>query len=204
MRIPFAIVITLTLFSGIVHGMIDGRWLRSEDLIARGSKLQQAPEQCGDWTLVETRELEENARDILRCYGSEVRVYRYGTSSTKVTVAVFFGPRGPIAVHTPEVCYDSIGTDQTGPRKKEIVAEQGTKNSLWSVEFAKRPSPDPAFEVWYAWSSGGEWIAAENPRFWMTNNLYKIQISGPIGDGNFRPCEDFLDEFLPALQTLIQ
>ena len=31
-----------------------------------------------------------------------------------------FGPRGPMAVHTPEVCFDSVGTSQTRDRRVGI------------------------------------------------------------------------------------
>lgn len=201
--IPFAILIALTLLSGVVHGVIDGRWTSSEDLIARGEKLNDAPEKCGKWELIEVKELDENASELLQCYAQTVRVYKHVELDSIVTVAVLFGPRGPIAVHTPEVCYSSVGTKQVGTRRVESI--QGTEHdhTLWSVQFSKSPSPQPALDVWYAWSDGTAWHAADYPRFWMVDSLYKIQIAGPVGNSSFRPCKDFLASYLPKIEKLI-
>ena len=58
-RVPIAIVLGLTLFSGMVHGYLDGRWASTADLEQLGSRLGDLPESCGDWLLTETTELEK-------------------------------------------------------------------------------------------------------------------------------------------------
>ncbi len=175
-----------------------------KDLIAQGSRLLDAPEKVGDWTLVETRELDEGAANMLRCHGEMVRVYHHETNDIDVTVAILFGPRGPIAVHTPEVCYNSIGTTQVGGRKAQTVKHGTSEDRFWTVKFAEDPSPDESMDVWYGWSDGDGWVAAEHPRFWMVENLYKLQIAGPVGTASFRPCKEFLTEFLPAVNPLLK
>ncbi|MGB0597084.1 MAG: exosortase-associated EpsI family protein [Rubripirellula sp.] len=202
-RLPLAIVLGLTLTSGIVHGVLDGRWSIPENLIATGAELQQIPDQFGEWELQEKRELREGAVKLLRCYGSLVRVYKSQSSDAVVNVAVVYGPRGPIAVHTPEICYDSVGTEQVGATKREVIVTAAERHGFWSVQFAKEPSPDPNLEVWYAWSDGGNWKDSDYPRFWMTENLYKIQVAGPVSDGNSRAIASFLEDFLPELQERI-
>lgn len=206
-RTPFAIVIAMTLLSAVVHGYSDGRWARPTDLKAQGQRLAQLPERCGPWVLLKTMELEENAARVLRCYGSAVRAYRNEQTKDVVTVAVLFGPRGPIAVHTPEICYSSVGTAQLGERVRNSLDVAGQSQGLWSVRFAEQGSNgslgEPSFEVWYAWSDGGAWLAAENPRFWMATNLYKIQVAGPVGQKDTPPCKDFLKELLPQLVPLL-
>ncbi|TWT81170.1 hypothetical protein CA13_26180 [Planctomycetes bacterium CA13] len=211
-RVPFAAVIVLTLLSGIVHGYLDGRWSKSENLIQQGARLNELPDRCGDWTLAEKQQLDSGALSLLRCYGSEVRVYQHDKSEAKVTVAVMFGPRGPIAVHTPEVCYSSVGTEQVGQRQIEGITTESDAHQLWSVQFSVDNSPEPALDVWYGWSNGGAFQASEYPRFWMTENLYKIQIASPTnetiaqssGDGSLRFCRDFLQAFLPQLETIVE
>ena len=203
-RSAFAIVIGLTLFSGAVHGYLDGRWSQDSDLKQRGSRLNDLPQSCGDWVLVESSELPEDAAEMLRCFGSVVREYRNQKYGYAVNVAVLFGPRGPIAVHTPEVCYDSVGTKQTRDRQSESVVVKDRRHQLWSVQFSRKPDPDPVLEVWYAWSDGGNWQASKYPRFWLTENLYKIQLAGPVVNGTQIPCRDFLKEFLPHVQKVIQ
>ena len=202
--IPFMIVIALTACSGLVHGMLDGRWSSTEDLVARGQKLESVPESCGDWAVIEKSELDEKAAQILKVHGSVMRTYQHQPTGSNVTVAVLYGPRGPIAVHTPEICYSSVAKEQYRKRKTERLDHSGAEDSLWSVQFMERQSAEPTLDVWYGWSDGGNWIASENPRFWMTDSLYKIQIAGPVGDENFRPCENFLAVFLPTIKELIE
>ena len=68
----FLVLIGLTLFSGVVHGLMDGRWSHSENLVESGAKLGQLPSSSGDWELVATQELDADVSEMLRCYGSEV------------------------------------------------------------------------------------------------------------------------------------
>lgn len=192
-----AVLISLTLFAGVVHGYLDGRWTANRDLQAVGDKLEGLPEQVGDWRLTERSELDANAAKLLRCYGSSVRIYENEKTGAMVNVALLFGPRGPIAVHTPEICYSSVGTKQIGNRKAERLTAGGTSDALWSVQFAVNPDPNPTLEVWYGWSDGGAWEARDQPRFWLTENLYKVQVAGPAGNDAGRPVKDFMKAFLP-------
>jgi hypothetical protein len=158
----------------------------------------------GDWTLVEEGDLDDSALEILRCFGSFRNVYQHIPTKSIVQVAVMYGPRGPIAVHTPEVCYSSQGTTETKSREVETVESDGKTNEFWSVEFAYNDDPDSFFEVWYAWSAGEEWVAAEHPRFWLTEDLFKIQLSGPSRGTSFSPCKSLLTALLPHLQQHIK
>jgi hypothetical protein len=202
--IPIAAVIGLILFSGVVHGYLDGRWSQANDLKAQGELLQQLPEMCGDWQLAKTEDLDAGAMQLLRCHGSTVRVYRHREKEDSfVNVAIMFGPRGPIAVHTPEVCYDSVGTEQTADRRVESISTVQSRHELWTVPFS-RDNRSEEFEVWYAWSDGGSWQAAKHPRFWATDNLYKIQLAGPVSRGAEDPCRDFLEKFLPQVEKVLR
>src|SRR6056297_2761777 len=191
-RVPLAIVLGLTLLSGVVHGVLDGRWSQPDDLVAIGSQLDRLPQKMGDWVLQEEQGLDGRAQKLLRCYGSVVRVYRHEDSGAVVNVAVLFGPRGPIAVHTPEVCYSSVGTEQDGPTRREAITTADSRHEFWNLQFRQDGSSEPNLDVWYAWSDGEKWIAADHPRFWLTENLYKIQLAGPVGEGSQRPCQQFL------------
>ena len=197
-------MIGLTLLSAVVHGSLDGRWSAATDLKAQGAELASLPDKCGDWEVVSKPELDQGAMDMLRCFGADQRVYRNEKTDALVNVAIFFGPRGPIAVHTPEVCYDSVGTEQKRERRVETVSTATRQHELWSVEFASKDNPTDQFEVWYAWSDGDNFDASKHPRFWMTDNLYKIQLSGPVAEGTNQPIQDFLKHFLAQLETKIQ
>ncbi|WP_182870583.1 exosortase-associated EpsI family protein [Rhodopirellula sp. JC639] len=197
-------LLMLTLFSGVVHGVLDGRWAMQEDKTATGAALKELPKKIGAWTLVEEGDIDESALQLLRCYGSFMNVYRHDLTKSLVTAAVLYGPRGPIAVHTPEFCYSSEGTDQSRSRLVETITIGDTGHRFWSVEFTRNDDPSDKFEVWYGWSTGGEWMAAEHPRFWLTDDLYKIQLSGPSIESSFNPCESFLTALLPHLEQHIK
>ncbi|MCS7466778.1 EpsI family protein [Stieleria sp. ICT_E10.1] len=203
-RHAIAALLVLTLLSGVVHGVLDGRWAIEQDKEATGAALKELPKKLGEWTLVEDGDLDEKSLQMLRCYGSFRNVYRHELTKTLVHVAVMYGPRGPIAVHTPEVCYSSEGTKQTRDRLVETVETPNQRNQFWSVEFTRNNDPSSKFEVWYGWSSGDEWVAAEHPRFWLTDDLYKIQLSGPSIESSFNPCQSFLAALLPHLEQHIK
>jgi len=203
-RGPFALLLTLTLFSGVVHGFLDGRWSNPPDLLIQGERLSDLPAQAGDWVMTDSVPLDEGAAKILRCYGSEVRTYRNEKTQALVTAAVLFGPRGPIAVHTPEICYRSVGTSQVGETQAQTIATETQRHQLWSAKFSQASQPEPSLDVWYGWSDGGPWEARDYPRFWMTKSLYKVQVAGPIGNESEEPCREFLKAFLPQLESVIQ
>jgi hypothetical protein len=202
-RIAIAIILGLTLFSGVVHGYLDGRWSSKTDSISIGGRLQDLPQRSGDWVLSRTSELSEGAAQMLQCYGSEMREYRNEQTDARVNVAVLFGPRGPIAVHTPEICYSSNGTSPTRPRQIESISTVTRRHELWSVQFSRNQEPQPSLEVWYAWTVGARWQASKYPRFWVTENLYKVQVAGPVGSETQRPCREFLEAFLPDLEKIV-
>ncbi|MEM7557997.1 MAG: exosortase-associated EpsI family protein [Planctomycetota bacterium] len=194
-----------TILSGVVHGRLDGRWSAAPKLTEIGSKLNSLPDRVGQWELVEEMPLPQNAQDMLRCFGSTNRVYQNIDTGDRVNFAVMFGRRGPIAVHTPEVCYTGRGTKQSGPTRKEIVPIDSVNHSIWTVSFADSQDNQPKLEVLYAWSVGEEWVAADSPRFWLTENLYKIQLAGPPpGDGQESVALEFFRELIPQLQSRIE
>lgn len=190
----------LVLLSGVVHGYLDGRWTHQPDLREIGQKLNQLPDRVGDWELVEESELGAVADKILGCYGSTVREYWRPSTGDRINLAVLFGPRGPIAVHVPEVCYTSSGTVADGETMTVDLDLADDQHSLWKARFRHRDAESAHLEVWYAWSDGGPWNAAKYPRFWLTDRLYKLQVAGAPGEmGQHSPVREFLEVFLPVL-----
>ena len=91
-------------------------WVNKPGVDAIAAKLEELPTEFGDWQLVENQELPESAQNQLHCYGYTLQVYDNTKTGGRVTVAVLFGPRGPIAVHTPEICYSGQGILPGGER----------------------------------------------------------------------------------------
>ena len=125
------------LLAGGFHGFLDGRWSDRPNLEQTGARLNELPAKCGDWELTSDTKLADNAAEILQCYGSVVREYIKPSTGDRVSVFVVFGPRGPIAVHTPEVCYSSAGTELVGDRVSESLLVGGNKHQLWKIQFRK-------------------------------------------------------------------
>jgi hypothetical protein len=198
------VVLLLIGAAGLCHGYLDGRWAPRPQLESIAKSLPQLPTEVGPWKMVSDLPLEPSTQRLLQCYGHINRQYQHELTGERVSVAVLFGPRGPIAVHTPEVCYRSAGTTQDGDRKKEELRVGDVADAFWKVRFKNQTDVSSSLEVWYGWSDGGAWQAANEPRFWMTDRLYKIQLSGPIGSaGSGSVCERFLRDFLPLLRRAV-
>lgn len=202
-RLAFCVIIGLTLGSGLVYGYLDGRWIGADELKTAGNRLSELPAKCGNWRLTNTSILADNAAKLLRCHGSIIREYQNSQTGEVVNVAVLFGPRGPIAVHTPEVCYSSVGMRQSGRARKQTVNTEANHHRLWKVRFNAREGTQPPFQVWYALSEGEQWEARSYPRFWLAKHLYKIQVAGPVEREGTDPCHDFLLQLLPQLEPLL-
>ncbi len=198
------IAAVLSVTSSVAYGLLDGRWVAQPDLQAAASQLERIPDQLGDWVFVEERELEEAVQQVLRCYGHSHRVYQNAKTGSRVTIALMFGPRGPIAVHTPEICYSGQGVQAAGERKAVAVGSSDSPHQLWQLAFLSNVDQQPAFEVHYGWSDGGNWQAATQPRLWMTDRLYKIQVAGPATPaGQASESLEFLSLYLAAVTELL-
>lgn len=194
--------IATLIFSGVMNGALDGRWANQSQLEEHGALLKQIPENIGDWVLTDETPLDANAQAILQCYGSLTRYYKNKITGEEVGLLIIYGPRGPVAVHVPEVCYSSAGTFPSGPPVAKAL-DENDGNRFWVTQFEQSRSGKSAFEVWYAWSTGTDWEAASHPRFWMTHQLYKIQVAGPKSSepNEKSPVERFLAVFVPVLKN---
>jgi hypothetical protein len=208
--LPAALCLALaTLFAGWLHGQATNRWGAPPDIQAIANKLERVHDKdVGNWRLQREEELDPSVRQMLQCEGKLLRVYQHRETGDVISVVVLLGPSGPIAVHTPEICYSSRDYS-IGQRRKSIdlkdVADR--QHSLWDLELKPRRSESPALRVLYAWSPGDAWQATASPRFAFAGApyLYKLQIAGPTisnsTDSEFDPCQDFLQSFLAALSS---
>ena len=205
---PFVMLLvvaaTICVVSGLAHGWLDGRWVNRPNIEAISAQLKELPTEFDDWSLVANQELPESAQSMLQCYGYALQVYENSKTGRRVNVAVLFGPRGPIAVHTPEICYSGQGLTLSGNRSREVIDIGGNEHTFWRVNFRSKLDSKPQLESYYAWSDGSNWQAAEHPRVWLTGRLYKIQLAcEPTRAGEVSDAVLFLQQFLPELQPLL-
>ena len=203
-------IVVLTITSGIVQGRLGGRWHLTQDEYHLEKKLEEFPRDCGSWELHETLSLTPYAQSELECRSYLHRRYVHRDSGKAVTVAVLVGPAGPIAVHTPEICYSARDYELHEQRVQATIRLNETQARLWKTTLYPTGTAAGSLRVYYGWNDGRGWVAPEEPRFFFVGRrrLYKVQIVAslpPVSDAQDDPCTEFLQNFLPVLeQYLVQ
>jgi hypothetical protein len=207
------VAIALTIASGVVQGLLSNRWGGSDLDRQIGAKLESLPEQFANWELKKSSALDKDAIDQLEPYGYIQREYVNRRSGASIGVLILVGPSGPISVHTPEVCFESRDHQQLGERVKISIPARDREDTIWKTTFRLSGVDGRLLNIYYAWSTGGHWQAAENPRFSLATRpyLYKIQITNqtPKENGDDRgPTADaameFLTDIIPILQNYLK
>jgi hypothetical protein len=142
---------------------------------------------------------------MLQCPAHLSGVYEHRQTGDVLTLAVIVGPPGPVAVHTPEVCYSSREYTITDERQRVSVKGPHGDHTFWGLPLRANSLDASALRVLYGWSSGTIWEAADHPRFGYSGlpYLYKLQLA--VTDQgkdatDFDPALDFVAEFLVQLQ----
>ena len=118
-RLPVWLALTsamvMIVLGGVLYGHYSQRWGPPADLVAAGIQLTEMPRQIGPWNMAE--ELPINAAlEMLECTGTSVAATFMRIDGRSLTVAILVGPPGPIAVHTPEICFSSRAYEIQGRR----------------------------------------------------------------------------------------
>jgi hypothetical protein len=199
------LVVALTVASAVVQGRMSNRWGPSEDMLTAGKQLETIPTQFGDWRVLSSQAMSEEARNELEPAGYIYSTYRNQKTGETINMTLFVGPTGPTAVHTPEICYSSRAHKQLAPRETVTLPDKaGGDDKFWSLTFRSTGVDGEMLQVYYAWSTGDHWLAAGNPRFSLAGQpyLYKIQLAGKLplfADlKNNDPCRNFLRDFIPV------
>ena len=203
MALGVAVLITLT--GGILYGNYSQRWGASDEMRAAAIHLGQLPREVGSWKAVEEVPIEDSTLQMLECAGHINRRYVNEETGKSLQLAIMLGPTGPIAVHTPEICYSSRAYEVQGERKESVLeASTGERHSFWTVDFTTRNALADGLRVYYAWGDGQKWFASNSPRFEFAGAplLYKLQLATYVnpyaGDEGSDPSRQFLEELLES------
>jgi hypothetical protein len=202
-------ILVATVLVGVLQGRLSRRWGTPADVASFGEKLDSIPTRIGSWQLESSDELEEEVQKILNCEGSLKRRYVNVDTGAAVNVALLLGPSGPIAVHTPEICYSSRDFTIDGEKKVVPLKASGEKpDEFWAIKFRGKNVAADHLQVYYGWSTGEEWSAPESSRFAFSGQpwLYKIQVAASTtgaGESDTDPCRDFLEAFVPAIRSTL-
>lgn len=185
------------------HGWRTDRWGAAADLKAAAERLETLPLRVGDWegVAVELPAAQIKAANVA---GLTARRYTHRYTRAEVTVMVLVGRPGPVAVHTPDVCYGNAGYVM-GPAKSEPLAGDHT---AWVADFAQPAGQAEPLRIRWAWSDGGSWAAATSQRtaYLRSRVLYKMYVIRPISpkaDAAGAAELDLMKDLLPALQGIL-
>lgn len=200
-----ALGILLTLSAGALYGKYSQRWGPPADLTAAAAQLEKMPRQIGDWKLVDESPMHDYEVEMLQCAGYVKRRYVNQQSGKAIDLAIIVGPSGPTSVHTPEICFSSRAYERQSQRQRIVVkSSSSNQHSFWRVDFSTKNALADDLRVYYAWSLGQQWEAADSPRleFGAEPLLYKLQLAGAIapgqGDDKRDPGREFLEELLKS------
>ena len=199
--------VSLTVLSGVLRGMVDQRWGMGEAANEAAVRVEALPDQLGKWKAVHVDELDEEATKMLRCVGSTVRNYVHEDTQESVSLVFMVGPAGPLAIHTPDVCYGSANFTTAEQRQQRMLKDvNGDEHPFSVITFEENKMGKRLLRVYYAWNKGGEWAAPDTPRtsFAGVPMLYKLQLATNSIDGatNVDAAEKFLIENLSALKDI--
>jgi hypothetical protein len=204
------LVAALTLATGVIHGRMRNRWGPTADGKAAVEQLEKIPLQFGNWHCESSEKLDATSLKMLECHGYFVRKYVNSSSGEAVNVTLLLGPPGPIAVHTPEICFPSQAYKSRSPRQQVSIENAiGTADEFWALTYQASNLRADVLRVYYGWSIGGPWSAASNARYAFAGAayLYKIQLSASVPPGVNAEKDDtgrrFLEAFLPVARPYL-
>jgi hypothetical protein len=207
---PLLTALALLAAGGLVHGLWTERWHGHLDVELAAERLAACPVDVGDWKGEEI-ELDRDELRQARVAGYWARRFTRQHSEITVSAILLCGQPGPMAVHTPDVCYSGAGYELTAPPVRCTVdIGAGRPAEAWAGKFRKFEANVPTYlRVFWAWHGSDGWQAADFPRlkFARAGVLYKLYVLRELPSNAERlpddPCLDFLRQLLPALEPAL-
>jgi hypothetical protein len=205
--LQLVVAIAFLLASGLAHGLWTDRWGKSEQLEAAARKLADVPLTLGDW---DGRALEMSAREqeVAEVVGYAIRQFVNRRTGDVVTVLLVCGRPGPVAVHTPDVCYPGAGFALAGaPQRYRDSHPTTSPAEFFTASFTKHASTVPEhLRLFWSWSADGDWKVPDYPRWTFARYpaLYKLYVVRQMRRADTPleqdPCLEVLRLLLPELQ----
>lgn len=200
------------LLAGVVHGLWTDRWGQSPAIDEAVARLDRIPRDVGDWH-GEDLVLPEDEVQAAQLAGYCYRRYVNAHSRHVVTMLLLCGPTGPLAVHTPDVCFKGAGYRELGEPVPFQLPYNGADDeaAFRTLRMREDEVAHPAMlRIFWSWSAGGSWQAPTNPRLSLSRHryLYKLYVLrmnvGENVEAKDDPCVKFMDAFLPQLDTALR
>jgi hypothetical protein len=177
---PIAVATPLLLVGGLFVGLRIDRWGPPAELAEAPARLASLPQVVGPWRGTD-QELNSREAEQAELAGHLLRRYVHADSGEALTVLAACGRPGPVAAHSPEVCYTGSGFTRVGFRLRRQVRAEGRSApaEFWVERYRKAGATIPEYlQVYYAWNTSGRWVAADNPRLYFAwaPALYKLYV----------------------------
>lgn len=209
--LPIVSAFVLLAASGVSHRLWTGSWTVSDEPGLSAARLAEVPATIGDWAGADQV---VDARQLARAEAAGYLSRRYIQRRTGAEVSVFIicGRPGPVAVHTPDICYAGIGFQIVGkPEPYQVEGDGDTPSaSFFRGNFEKAdPATTARLRIYWAWKAGPGWKAATHPRltFGGLPALYKLYlVYRPVPGAELPehdPCQDFMHDLLPELEKVL-
>jgi hypothetical protein len=191
-----------------LHGRWTNRWRPTRELEERVRRLERLPRDVTEWR-GQDLPLSEREVQLAEIAGYVCRRYENRTGAS-VTVLLLCGRGGPMAVHTPDVCYRGAGYQPVGAPARTAVAGVGGEDRFWSLKFTKAgPLGTARLRVYWAWTAQGAWQAPGSARSAFAGQpaVYKLYLMREMTSSNEQLedelCQDFLRVLLPRLDEAL-
>jgi hypothetical protein len=190
---------------GIVHGYWTDRWQPPVETEQAAARLDTIPLELGDWD-GEVNEVKpgQAGAGVAGCIQR-----RYLNRKTGAVVSMFLvcGRPGPVAIHTPEVCYGASGY-MVGTKSQVDVADGG--DHFWQTDAIRASATEETrLRLFWAWNGGNGWTASpdarvEFVRYPVLHKLYVVRELSSLNEtSRHEPCQAFLSVLLPALRKTV-
>lgn len=195
LKTPTLLVIAgLVVGGAVVNGAATQRWAAFEPDPALTRRLEALEVRYDDWPSAEIpTEMPVNERST-----ATSRRYASATSGRSGMVTLISGIPGSVSTHTPDVCYPGSGYRTVRAARRETVDLPGRPAATYYVaDFEKKTATkQDRVRVRWAWSTDGEWVAPDNPRWQFAARLarvpvlYKLYVVTPLPDDADPPDDD--------------
>lgn len=202
------LALLLILGSGVVHGMRTGRWQSSAALAEAVHRLEGIPERLGEWQGEEQPVAGGKPSGVAAYF---CRRYTHTRTGDAVTVFLVCGRPGPVAIHTPDVCYGRSGYS-IGPQVRYAPPAMIAENAeFWTADMERTTSADRTrLRVFWAWNAAGGWHAAAAPRMEFASSpvLFKMYLLRELTDAgdpalDRDPAVQLMQSLLPSVNATL-
>lgn len=195
-----ATALTAIVAAGVVYGQWTDRWGLSEAVATAATQIDRVPLKVGDW---QAEPQESKSRGDLGVARQVDLHYQNTKTGDTISIALMCGRRGPISVHTPDVCYAASGFKVGKPSVIEVAGGKFYVADAVRTQAANKST----IRIFWSWRAGDQWATADNPRmaFWKEKVLFKFYVirdlPAPISVEQ-DSCVEFLKAFLPEMERV--